>query len=209
MLLQQLALLSGFDLAAIPPGSPELIHTDVECQARVRRPRGLLRRPAFTDVPIKELLSAEYTDERRALVGDTASGELRPGRIGRVTTPLPFFATRPPEHGGAYLPIPYIPPGAGRTNGDTVHLDFVDSAGNMASVTTSGGFLWGAPVVPGRGFSISVRGQIFGVKPGMPNSVAQGRRPRTTLWPTLVRKEGRGQVPLSGFAPVPPRSPWP
>ena len=191
VLLQQLALLKCFDLADMGPSSAELIHTVVEAAKLAFADReAYYGDPRFVEVPLERLLSKEYNDDRRRLITDEASDQLRPGRLDGITPPLPSFVDSPPDAGSEHLPIPYIVPGAGRTNGDTVHIDVIDRWGNTASVTPSGGFLWGGPLVPGLGFSISTRAQIFSLDEGLPNSVAPGKRPRTTLSPSLALRGG-------------------
>lgn len=191
VLLQQLALLKGFDIASMDPAGPEFIHTVVECAKLAFADReAYYGDPDFTEVPLAQLLSDGYNDQRRALIGDHASGELQPGALGGVAPRLPGFV-REPLGAGEHLPIPYIVPGAGRTNGDTVHIDVADRWGNLASVTPSGGFLWGGPLVAGLGFSISTRAQIFALDEGLPNSVAPRKRPRTTLSPSLALRDGK------------------
>jgi gamma-glutamyltranspeptidase/glutathione hydrolase len=76
--------------------------------------------------------------------------------------------------------------GAGR--GDTCHVDVVDRWGNMVSATPSGGWLQSSPAIPGLGFCLGTRAQIFNLEPGHPNSLAPGKRPRTTLSPSLARR---------------------
>ena len=84
-----------------------------------------------------------------------------------------------------------VAPGVGEpTRGDTVHLDVVDRSGNMVSATPSGGWLWGAPVIPSLGFSLGTRAQMFWLEEGLPNSLEPGKRPRTTLSPTLAARGG-------------------
>jgi gamma-glutamyltranspeptidase/glutathione hydrolase len=75
--------------------------------------------------------------------------------------------------------------------GDTVHIDVIDREGNMVSVTPSGGWLQSSPIVPGLGFCLNSRAQMFWLKPGLPTSLAPGKRPRTTLTPSLGLYEGR------------------
>ncbi|MDF3306242.1 gamma-glutamyltransferase family protein [Rhodococcus sp. T2V] len=191
VLLQQLALLRGFDLAAMDPLGPDFIHTFVEAAKLAFADReAYYGDPDFTDVPIDHLLSAAYNDDRRRLITGTASGELVPGRINGKIPRLPRFVHEPLDPGGEHLPIPYIVPGSGRTNGDTVHIDVVDRWGNLASVTPSGGFLWGAPLVPDLGFAVGIRGQIFNLEAGLPNSIEPRKRPRTTLSPSLALRDG-------------------
>jgi gamma-glutamyltranspeptidase / glutathione hydrolase len=181
--LQQLRLLEGFDLAALGHGSAAYIHTVTECAKLAFADReAWYGDPEFYDVPMEALLSREYADGRRALIGDEASGELRPGapdgREPRLATPV----------GDAP-----VAPGVGEpTRGDTVHLDVVDRWGNMVAATPSGGWLWGAPVIPDLGFCLGTRAQMFWLEEGLPNSLEPGKRPRTTLSPTLV---GRGGDP--------------
>ena len=77
-----------------------------------------------------------------------------------------------------------------------MHLDVVDRFGNMVAATPSGGWLWGAPVVPELGFCLGTRAQMFWLEEGLPNSLAPGKRPRTTLSPTLVARDGEPYLAL-------------
>jgi gamma-glutamyltranspeptidase/glutathione hydrolase len=182
--LQQLRLLEGFDLGAMPQASADWVHTITECAKLAFADReAWYGDPDFVDVPMELLLSREYADERRALVTDTASAELRPGGD----------APRLPGPVGAVE----LAPGVGEpTRGDTVHLDVVDRWGNMVAATPSGGWLWGAPVIPELGFCLGTRAQMFWLEHGLPNSLAPGKRPRTTLSPTLVAREGAPYLAL-------------
>jgi gamma-glutamyltranspeptidase/glutathione hydrolase len=74
--------------------------------------------------------------------------------------------------------------------GDTVHFDIVDAAGNMVSATPSGGWLQSSPVVPELGFGLGTRAQMFWLEEGHPAALAPGKRPRTTLSPTLALRDG-------------------
>jgi gamma-glutamyltranspeptidase/glutathione hydrolase len=177
--LQQLALLEGFDLSEMGVASADLVHTVVECAKLAFADReAWYGDPDFVDVPLELLLSREYADERRALVGDDASYELRPGG------PDPRLPG--PVTGG-------LAAGVGeptRASGDTVHLDVVDRHGNIVSATPSGGWLWSSPVVPGLGFPLGTRGQMFWLEEDLPNSLEPGKRPRTTLSPSLAFRGG-------------------
>ncbi len=174
--LQQLALLDGFDLAE----GPELVHTVVECAKLAFADReAWYGDPDFVDVPLDELLSAEYAAARRALVSEEASGELRPGRPGGRDPRLPTIPEAAPE------------PGTGEpTRGDTCHLAVADRHGNVVSATPSGGWLHGSPIVPGLGFCLGTRAQMFWVEDGLPASLEPRKRPRTTLSPTIARRDG-------------------
>jgi gamma-glutamyltranspeptidase/glutathione hydrolase len=209
--LQQLALLKGFDLAAMDPGSADYIHTVTEVAKLAFADReGWYGDPAFSDVPLAGLLSDAYNDERRALIGETASADLRPGRPGGRETGLPQFASGPfgpAEFDSARRPQrgsgdPGIDPATGEPlgrssaaqpqarRGDTCHLDVADRWGNMVTATPSGGWLQSSPVIPALGFPLGTRAQMFTLTPGLPATIAPGKRPRTTLTPTLALRDG-------------------
>jgi gamma-glutamyltranspeptidase / glutathione hydrolase len=172
--LQQLRLLEGLD--------PLDLHVVTECAKLAFADReAWYGDPDFTDVPVPELLSREYAEERRQLVGEEASGELRPGSPGGREPRLPHPATDAP-----------VAPNVGEPTrrGDTVHLDVADRWGNMVSATPSGGWLDGAPVIPSLGFCLGTRAQMFWLEEGLPSSLEPGKRPRTTLSPTLAARDG-------------------
>jgi gamma-glutamyltranspeptidase / glutathione hydrolase len=185
--LQQLRLLEGFDLAGMDHASGEWVHTITECAKLAFADReAWYGDPDFVDVPLGELLSRDYAEERRGLLSEDASAELRPGSPGGREPRL----ARPVE--GAP-----VAPGVGEpTRGDTVHLDVVDRSGNMVSATPSGGWLWGAPVIPSLGFCLGTRAQMFWLEEGLPNSLEPGKRPRTTLSPTLAAHGGEPYLAL-------------
>jgi len=206
--LQQLALLSGFDLGELEPGGAEYIHTVTECAKLAFADReAWYGDPAFTDVPLDELLSQNYNDERRKLVNHTASADLRPGRPGDREPKLPAFATaafgaekNSSGNGVRGSGDPGLDPATGeplgratqaRTRrGDTCHLDVADRWGNVVTATPSGGWLQSSPVIPDLGFCLGTRAQMFTLTPGLPATLAPGKRPRTTLTPTLALRDG-------------------
>jgi gamma-glutamyltranspeptidase / glutathione hydrolase len=77
-----------------------------------------------------------------------------------------------------------------RGGGDTCHVDVVDRHGNIVSATPSGGWLYSSPVVPGLGFPLGTRAQMFWLEEGLPNSLEPRKRPRTTLSPSLAFRNG-------------------
>jgi gamma-glutamyltranspeptidase / glutathione hydrolase len=172
--LQQLALLEGFDLAEM--SRAEYLHTVVECAKLAFADReACYGDPDFVDVALDHLLSRTYNDERRGIVDDTASDELRPG-VGRLPSHVPSAA-------------PVV--GSGEpTRGDTVHLDTADRFGNVVSATPSGGWLHSSPVIPELGFPLGTRAQMFWLEDGLASSLAPGKRPRTTLSPSLALRGG-------------------
>jgi gamma-glutamyltranspeptidase/glutathione hydrolase len=199
--LQQLALLAGFDLTSLEPGSARLIHTVTEAAKLAFADReAWYGDPDFTAVPLDDLLSREYNDERRALIGDTASGELVPGSPGGRAPRLPAFATARPAQKRKGTGDPGLDPATGEPlgreagRGDTCHLDVADRWGNMVTATPSGGWLQSSPVIPGLGFCLGTRAQMFTLTPGLPATIAPGKRPRTTLTPTLVLRDGEPYV---------------
>ena len=74
--------------------------------------------------------------------------------------------------------------------GDTTHLDAVDREGNMVACTPSGGWIGTSPVIAGLGFPIGTRGQMFYLNAERPNALAPRKRPRATLTPSLVTRQG-------------------
>jgi gamma-glutamyltranspeptidase/glutathione hydrolase len=118
-------------------------------------------------VPLETLLSKAYNDERRALVGEDASDEYRPG-IGRLPRLVEAVVT----------------PGAGEpTRGDTVHLDVVDRHGNMFSATPSGGWLHSSPVIPSLGWPLGTRAQMFWLEEGLASSLKPEHPPADDALP--------------------------
>ena len=194
VLLQQLALLRGFDIGAMDPTGADFVHTVVECAKLAYADReGWYGEPRFTDVPIAALLSDSYNDARRRQVGTTASMTLQPGTVnGR--TPVHDFAaaaarterlTRAPGAGEPTVAR------LGVIGADTCHIDVIDRWGNMVSATPSGGWLQSSPVIPELGFPLGTRGQMFWLQPGLAASLHPGARPRTTLSPSMALRDGK------------------
>ena len=192
--LQQLALLDGFNLPAMGHNSASYIHTLIECSKLAFMDREAhYGDPDFDPLPMDRLLSEEYNDARRALIGSSASTEWRPGDIGHG---VPEYALRPVADdnrqalGGEAREVRDL--GLGHAHiSDTTHLDSVDAQGNMVAATPSGGWLGTSPVVKGLGFPMGTRGQMFFLNEARPNALAPHKRPRATLTPTLVTREGR------------------
>ena len=189
VMLQQLALLKGFNLDGMDVVGPDFIHLLVECSKLAYADREkFYGDPDFVEVPFDTLLSDAYNDERRKLVGDTASLELRPGSVEG------FGALVKLKEGAKLVAgMGAGEPTVGRMGevvGDTVHFDIVDQAGNMVTSTPSGGWLQSSPVIPELGFGLGTRMQMFWLEEGHPASLVPGKRPRTTLSPTLALRDG-------------------
>lgn len=165
--LQQLKLLEGFDLAKMGHNSAAYVHHVVEAAklAFADRER-FYGDPDFAAVPLARLLSDDYNHERR--------GSIDPRRANND----PMWEDAEP--GGGSAPVP----------GDTTHLDAADADGLMISATPSGGWIPTSPVIPELGFALGTRGQMFKLRPGHPNALAPGKRPRTTLTPSLAFSDG-------------------
>ncbi len=192
VMLQQLALLKGFSLEGVDPCSPDFVHLQVECAKLAYADREkFYGDPDFVDVPIATLLSDSYNAERRKLVGRHASLELRPGSVEGFGA---LVKLRNEE--GQRLAVGAMGAGEptvgrlGQVRGDTVHFDIVDQVGNMVSSTPSGGWLQSSPVIPELGFCLGTRAQMFWLEEGHPAALAPGKRPRTTLSPTLAMRDG-------------------
>ncbi|HZD01370.1 MAG TPA: gamma-glutamyltransferase family protein [Actinomycetes bacterium] len=190
--LQQLSLLAGFDLEAMGVAGADYVHTVVECAKLAFADReAWYGDPAFVDVPLAGLLDPAYAADRGALVGELASLELRPGAVDGLQPRLPpmVLEARQPElrdqSRGAGEPT------TGFADRDTCHVDVADRFGNMVACTPSGGWLHSSPVIPELGFCLGTRGQMFWLAEGLPNSLEGGKRPRTTLTPTLALRDGR------------------
>jgi len=209
VMLQQLALLKGFALETLDPAGADFIHLQIECAKLAYADRdAFYGDPDFVDVPMTTLLSDAYNSARRKLIGDTASMELRPGSIegfGAIVQ-LPRKAVAAAAAGAGEPTVGRIGAGEptvgrldrerldveslGGTRGDTVHFDIIDHAGNMVSATPSGGWLQSSPVIPELGFCLGTRAQMFWLEEDHPAALVPGKRPRTTLTPTLALRDG-------------------
>jgi gamma-glutamyltranspeptidase / glutathione hydrolase len=187
-MLQQLALLKGFALDGLDPAGPDFIHLTVECAKLAYADReAFYGDPDFVEVPMATLLSDAYNAARRKLIGEQVSLALRPGSIAGFGAVVTLRRQSTPLAAGAGEPTVGR---LGGTRGDTVHFDIVDEAGNMVSATPSGGWLQSSPVIPELGFCLGTRAQMFWLEEGHPASLAPGKRPRTTLTPTLALRDG-------------------
>ena len=192
VVLQQLALLKGFDLDSLDPTGPDFIHLQVECAKLAYADReSFYGDPDFVKVPIETLLSDRYNTERRKLIDKRASLELRPGSVegfGAVVEMRRADGARAAV--GAFGAGEPTVGRLGEVRGDTVHFDIIDTDGNMVSSTPSGGWLQSSPVIPGLGFGLGTRAQMFWLDEKHPAALAPGKRPRTTLSPSLALRDG-------------------
>jgi len=200
--LQQLALLKGFDLGGMATDGADFVHTVIECAKLAFADReSFYGDPDFVEVPMETLLSDAYNAERRGLVSETASFDLRPGVVpGYGAAPVVREAggTADAAHGGGEPTVARFEErptdASGVARGDTCHLDVIDKWGNMVSATPSGGWLQSSPVIPELGFCLTSRAQMFWLEEGKPASLAPGKRPRTTLTPSLALRDGEAYM---------------
>ncbi|MFZ7087598.1 gamma-glutamyltransferase family protein [Curtobacterium sp. RRHDQ10] len=231
-LLQTLAILEPMDDDLLDPSTVDGAHTILEAEKLA-----LADREAYYgdgDVPLDHLLSAEYATERRALIGDRASLEVRPGTSGVPGAMPPLRESYSPPSGAQAAGVgePTVgsfprPAGGSREDaaprdgaaprddaapledageavvsptgemrGDTCHIDVVDRWGNIVSATPSGGWLQSSPTIPELGFCLGSRLQMTWLEEGTASTLTPGARPRTTLTPTLVLRDGVPVVAL-------------
>ncbi len=189
-------------------GTVEGVHTLVEAWKLAMADREAWLGDS-AEVPLDDLLDPAYAAQRAALIGPSASRELRPGSpggreprvaaqallvdgagatdatAGEPTVRREPVTAAPPEDAAE----PFVTP-EGQTRGDTCHVDVVDRWGMLVSATPSGGWLQSSPFVPEVGFALGSRLQMMWLEQGLPSSLVPGRRPRTTLTPTLVLRDG-------------------
>ncbi len=174
--LQQLRLLEGFDLAAMGHNSADYVHTLIEAAKLAFADREqYYADPEFARVPLEGLLSARYAAVRRELIDPRrASLEQRPG------DPINF------------RPMLERPAGEARSWGPgTIHVTAADGRGNMIAVTASGGWIPSSPVVESLGFPLGSRMQTFYLDEAHANALRPGKRPRTTLTPSIATRAGQ------------------
>ena len=190
VLLQTLNILEGIDLKAMGANSADYIHSVHEAIKLAYADRNAYYGdPAFAKVPMAGLLSKPYAAERRALIGPQASLEHRPGDPYKFDPDVKAPATR-------YMP--HAQGGGADGIGDTTCVDVVDKDGNLFSATPSSGWLLGGAFIAGdTGVPLSNRMQVFDLDPLSPNVLVGGKRPRTTLTPTIVLKDGKPFLAIS------------
>ncbi|REC97362.1 gamma-glutamyltranspeptidase/glutathione hydrolase [Microbacterium sp. AG157] len=183
-LLQTLRLIEDAD--DVDPGSADGAHLLLEAQKLAYADRDAWFGDTDDAVSVEALLTDEYIAARRALLGADASLDLRPGSPDGREPVLPALRTTHAVASGS-TGEPTVDR-SGQTRGDTCHLDVIDRWGNAISATPSGGWLQSSPTIPELGFCLGTRLQMVWLEPGHPASLVPGRRPRTTLTPTLLTR---------------------
>jgi gamma-glutamyltranspeptidase/glutathione hydrolase len=203
VMLQQLALLEGYNLEELDASGDEYVHLMLEAAKLAFADReAAYGDPAFVDVPMETLLSKDYAAARRKLISDTSSLQLQPGvattpawqahldALNRREATSAVGAGEPTVAPvlGIGEPTVALPPAE---RGDTCHLCVVDRHGNMVSATPSGGWLQSSPIIPELGFPLNSRAQMFWLQPDLPSTIAPYKRPRTTLSASIAHRDGK------------------
>jgi gamma-glutamyltranspeptidase / glutathione hydrolase len=193
-LLQMLQLLDGIDLAAMDPVGPDFVHVLVEATKLAMADRDAWYGDG-APVDVAALLDPARAAERRALIGNEAADAYRPGALlGRIPPAVPLHEVAAASAAAGEPTLdrsgePRLSPD-GVPRGDTCHVDVADRWGNLVAATPSGGWLQSSPVIPELGFGLSTRAQMFWLHAGLASTLAPATRPRTTLTPTLVHRDG-------------------
>jgi gamma-glutamyltranspeptidase/glutathione hydrolase len=194
---QQLALLEDFDLTGLGLNSSAYIHTLTEAAKLAFADReAWYGDPSHGSVPMDLLLSPEYNSDRRRGIGDVAEPAPQPGMPGGAKSWTPDADRDLPEGftedwmAQLQSGMPTIVLAATSKPGDTCAVVVADRHGNLAAAVPSGGWLKSSPVIPGLGFPLGTRAQSMWLVGDHPNALAPGKRPRTTLSPTVVLRDG-------------------
>ena len=166
--LQLFEMAKSFDLGGMGRNSAEYLHTLIELKKLAFADRDQWAAdPEFTDIPLDDLLDADYLARRAAMVDLGSAAEGR----------TPGVAPTPMTAGGQSLD----------DSGDTVYLTAVDQWGNAVSWIQSlfAGFGSGL-LEPETGVVLHNRGALFNLQPGHPNIIAPGKRPYHTLTPMMA-----------------------
>jgi gamma-glutamyltranspeptidase/glutathione hydrolase len=172
VLVQALQILEGFDLAAMGAGSSASLHHVAEAMKLAFADRAVYMGDSdFVDVPLERLTSVEYAETQRARID--------------------------PDKAGTVVPAPQLPDDAG-----TTHLSTTDDQGGAVALTMTINTPFGSGItVPGTGVVLNNEMDDFSVAPGTPNSyglidergansIAPGKRPLSSMTPTIVLKDG-------------------
>ncbi len=197
VLLQGLALAEAVGIADVQPDSAEFYHLLIEVMKLTYADRETyFGEPNFTNIPMDQLLASDYVRDRAKLISGHADVSWRPGDIPGFGYAVDYEAACNMEIDQAALNAAGIgeptstnqnPDAvAGLVNGDTCHVNVIDRWGNVVSATPSGGWMESSPVIPELGVCLGTRLQMMSLDSKDPNGLAPGKRPRTTLTPTLV-----------------------
>jgi gamma-glutamyltranspeptidase/glutathione hydrolase len=185
ILVEMLNILEGFDLAGLGAGSSAGIHRIAEAMKLAFADRAAyLGDPDFVEVPVERLLSKDYAARQRARIN-------------------PPWWRKAPWHWGEERAIRVVGPGLARDDSGTTHLSTSDAAGNAVAITKTINTPFGSGItVPGTGVLLNNEMDDFSVATGQPNtyglvdtrganSIAPGKRPLSSMTPTIALRDGR------------------
>jgi len=181
-LIQALNIVEGYDLSGMNPDDPEYIHLAIEALKLAFADRdAYYGDPNFVKNPARVLLAKNYAEKRRKLIDRSkASLKHQPGD---------------PRNNKALNYRMKLPAGAESKPQDTTTCVAGDKFGNMFVATPSG---WGSGILPGStGIVLGTRLQSLNLWEGHPNVIQPGKRPRITLSPTLIMKDGKPFMAVS------------
>lgn len=203
VLLQQLGMLRHAGLEGLAPDSPEFVHRIAEATKLAMADRmAWYGDPHFVPSQLAALLDDNYLAARAARIGERAATALEPGMLAGMAARVPDLGAsqRTLERADVrfgvgeptFAELPPVAEWAERELfvGDTCHIDVIDRHGNMVAATPSGGWLSSSPTIPALGFALNTRLQMTWLEPGLPNTLAPGKRPCTTLSPSLALRDG-------------------
>ncbi|GAB3598536.1 gamma-glutamyltransferase family protein [Microbacterium tumbae] len=190
VLLQTMAILDGYSNEELDLDTSDGVHRVLEALKLAFADRDAYYGEDLDDTVLQTLISPSYGSARRRLIGDSASLRMRPGAP--TAESAPFLPPLREAEGDDSHPTTGEPTVSvsGVTNGDTCHIDIIDRWGNAISATPSGGWLQSSPTIPTLGFALGTRLQMTWLDPGSPSALVPGNRPRTTLTPTLLVRDG-------------------
>jgi gamma-glutamyltranspeptidase/glutathione hydrolase len=210
VLLQTLNILESFDLKAMKHDSADYVHTVTEAMKLAYADRDTYYADtAFVQVPAEGLLSKAYAKSRAARIDPRHASKA-------------FIAGDPLPYDTAVKTWPYarfdIADGTTAAHGDlaasaarqamsrgldsagvskdTTHMSVIDRDGNVFDATPSGGWITGAVILGNTGIGMSVRGEQFWLDKARAAQIRPRSRPRYTLTPSLVFKDGKPLMAL-------------
>jgi len=192
VLLESLNILEQFDLRAMKHNSADYIHTVIEAMKLAYADRDTYYGdPAFVSTPAEGLLSKDYAKERARLIDPKRASRSfiagNPMAFDSKVKQWPYWTANLAEA----VPSPRLPdPERVSGSKDTTHISIIDKNGNIFDSTPSGGWIGGAVILGNTGIGMSVRGEQFWLDKTRAAQLRPRARPRYTLTPSIVLKNG-------------------
>jgi gamma-glutamyltranspeptidase/glutathione hydrolase len=196
VLIESLNILEGYDLAKLGNRSAQSIHFTTEAFRRAFFDRAeFLGDPDFSKIPVAQLIDKKYGAAWRETIHDDRASASKDLKRPAIFSELEQYAAAHPQ------------PMANRETPHTTHYSVVDAEGNAVAVTTTLNDAFGSRVTAeGLGFLLNDEMDDFSAKPGVPNSdgliqgpanaIGPGKRPLSSMTPTIVVREGKTYLVL-------------